>query len=98
MAALTHPFKAEIEQLRQAILAADPTIQEGVKWNSPSFRTTEYFATIRLRASAGVQLILHRGARSRALPPGGVAIPGFVALAERLPLLRPLLQQWLGWV
>jgi len=48
MAALDHPFKVEIEAIRQAILGADPRIREGIKWNAPSFRTTEYFATTHL--------------------------------------------------
>ena len=40
----------------------------------PSFRTTEYFATINLRAKTGIGVILHLGAKVRQLPPGGVAI------------------------
>lgn len=66
LAALEHPFKTEILALRQIVLAADPNIAEGVKWKSLSFRTTEYFATFHFRASEGVQLILHRGAKRRA--------------------------------
>ena len=74
MAALQHPFKAEIETLRRAILAADSSIAEGIKWNVPSFRTTEYFATTHLRAKAGVGLVLHLGAKARELPSGGLVI------------------------
>jgi hypothetical protein len=74
MAALVHPFKAEIEQIRALILGVDPSIAEGIKWNAPSFRTSEYFATTNLRAKGGVGVILHLGARSRALPAGGIAI------------------------
>jgi len=66
LAALDHPYKAEIMQLRQLILAADPRIGEAIKWNAPSFYTTEYFATFHLRAKAGAQLILHLGAKVRA--------------------------------
>jgi len=39
MKTLEHPFKSEIEMLRRAILAVDPAVAEGIKWNSPSFRT-----------------------------------------------------------
>lgn len=74
MAALDHPFKAEIETLRRAILAVDPAIAEGIKWNAPSWRTTDYFATTHLRGKAGFSLILHLGAKDRALPAGGPAI------------------------
>lgn len=74
MKSLDHPFKAEIEAIRKKIKGAAPGIQEGIKWNAPSFRTTEYFATTNLREKAGIGLILHLGAKVRALPAGGVAI------------------------
>lgn len=66
MLALDHPFKKEIEVLRRIILAADPSIREGIKWKVPSFRTTEYFATMHLRAKKGIGVILHLGAKVRA--------------------------------
>jgi hypothetical protein len=72
LAALDHPCKPEILALRQVILGADPAIAEGIKWNAPSFRTSEWFATFHLRAKEGVQLILHLGAKKRA-DPGEVA-------------------------
>jgi len=85
MKTLEHPFKSEIEMLRRAILAVDPAVAEGIKWNSPSFRTGEYFATTNLRARAGIGLILHLGAKVRDLPGGGVKI------ADPAELLK-----WLG--
>lgn len=74
MAALDHPFKAELQTLRRAMLAVDPSIAEGIKWNAPSWRTSEYFATTHLRSKAGLGLILHLGAKVRALPDGGLDI------------------------
>ena len=65
LAALEHPQKAEILALRRVVLGADPRISEGIKWNAPSFRTSEDFATFHLRARGGVQLILHFGAKKR---------------------------------
>ena len=65
LAALEHPFKPAILALRQIILGADSNISESVKWNAPSFRTTEHFATFQLRARDGVQIVLHRGAKAR---------------------------------
>ncbi len=65
---LDHPLKAEIEGVRQAILAADPAISEGIKWNAPSFFYKDWFATFHLRAKSGVQIILHRGARVKDVP------------------------------
>ncbi|HEU4451670.1 MAG TPA: DUF1801 domain-containing protein [Longimicrobium sp.] len=65
LAALDHPRKPEILALRRIILAAHPSIAEGIKWNAPSFRTTEWFATFHLRATDGVRIILHFGAKVR---------------------------------
>ena len=65
LADLEHPRKREILAIREILLGADPTIAEGIKWNAPSFRTSEYFATFHLRAKDGVQLILHLGAKKR---------------------------------
>lgn len=64
--ALEHPRKPELLALRTIILGAAPQIGEGIKWNAPSFRTSEYFATFNLRAKDGVQLVLHLGAKKRA--------------------------------
>jgi len=68
MTRLDHPHKAAIQELRRIICAADPSIAEGVKWNAPSFRTTEYFATTHLRATEGIGIILHLGAKVREAP------------------------------
>jgi hypothetical protein len=65
LASLEHPFKPEITAIRDIILGADPAIAEEIKWNAPSFRTHEFFATFHLRAKGCVQVILHRGAKVR---------------------------------
>ena len=74
LASLDHPFKPEILAIRQIILGADPSIAESVKWNAPSFYTTEHFATMQLRAKDGVQVILHLGAKPRDTATSGIAI------------------------
>lgn len=65
MRALDHPLKAQLETLRRCILDAHPSIREGIKWNAPSFRTVEYFATFHLREEAGFSVVLHLGAKAR---------------------------------
>ncbi len=65
LAASDYPRKAEIVALGEIILGADPSIAQGIKWNSPSYRTTDWFATSNLRVKEGVQIILHFGARKR---------------------------------
>jgi hypothetical protein len=60
-----HPRKDAFLALRAIILGADAAIAEGIKWNVPSFRTTEWFATLHVRGNDGVQVIMHLGARTR---------------------------------
>ena len=53
-----------IEELRAAVLAADPRIVENVKWNSPNFTLDgQDRVTLRANPKGGVQVILHRGAK-----------------------------------
>ena len=85
MARLKHPHKAEIAALRAIVLATGKSIADGIKWNAPSFRTTEYFATTHLRAKRGIGLILHLGAKVRDIPADGLKI------ADPAKLLK-----WLG--
>ncbi|HEX2617978.1 MAG TPA: DUF1801 domain-containing protein [Flavobacteriales bacterium] len=83
MAALDHPMKAEIEAVRRAILAADPSITEGIKWSGPSFRTSDFFATLNNpsnpRTSDHVALVLHTGVSVK-----GLALQGAIADPEGL--------------
>jgi hypothetical protein len=71
---LCHPMTAEIQLIRAAILGADSSIKEGVKWNAPSFRTHEYFATTNLREKKGIGVILHLGAKVRDVEPGSLKV------------------------
>jgi len=84
IAALKHPLAADIETVRKAILSVDKSIADGVKWNSLSFRTTEWFATWNWRAKDQIQLVLHLGARN-----------GKTADRERIPDPKGLLT-WKG--
>lgn len=63
MSRLEHPLKKEIESVRAIILGVSATIHDGIKWNSVSFRTSEYFATVNLRSRDAVQLVFHLGAK-----------------------------------
>jgi hypothetical protein len=111
MAALDHPLKADIEAVRAAMLATDPSISDGVKWNAPSFRTTEWFATVNLRSRDAVQVILHLGAKAGkeagAIPdPEGllewrgkdraiVTLGSGSALKANLPPLKAVVKVWI---
>jgi Domain of unknown function (DU1801) len=65
LAGLAHPREPVIFALRDIILGTDSSITESVKWNAPSYATTEHFATFHLRAKDAVQLVLHLGSRGR---------------------------------
>lgn len=61
-----YPLKRELEAVRLTILTVSPKIEEGVKWNAPSFHIGEnWFATVNLRSTKAVQLVLHLGAKAR---------------------------------
>ncbi|MFG3701398.1 DUF1801 domain-containing protein [Micromonospora sp. NPDC047620] len=57
---LDHPFKVEVEMLRESIKAINPKITEQVKWKAPSFSYKgEYLATFNLWAKEHVHLVFH---------------------------------------
>ena len=91
MDSLQHPFKAEIQAIRRVILGVDPSIAEGIKWNAPSFRTTEYFATTNLREKAGIGVILPLGAKVRDTGPGGLVLQGPAQLVKWLAKDRAMI-------
>jgi hypothetical protein len=63
-----HPLRVELDALRHIILDADTAIVEGVKWNTASFRTTEWFATLNgPRHVKEPMVILHAGAKAKGL-------------------------------
>ncbi|MGC4055913.1 MAG: DUF1801 domain-containing protein [Paludibaculum sp.] len=76
--------------LRQLILSVDPAIGEAIKWNAPSFHTTEHFATMNLRARNGLGIILHFGAKKNAIAETGIQIPDPHGLLEWLAKDRAL--------
>jgi Domain of unknown function (DU1801) len=88
---LDHPFKAEIQAIRTAILGVSAEVAEGIKWNAPSYRTTEYFATTNLREKAGVGIILHLGAKVRDVGPAGISIQDTEGLLKWLSKDRAMI-------
>jgi hypothetical protein len=60
---LEHPHKAGVESLRRAILTLDERITEEIKWNAPSFKLNEHFATFKLHPPTQIQLVLHTGSK-----------------------------------
>jgi hypothetical protein len=114
MTELDHPFKAEIQAIRELVLSLAPEVREGVKWNAPSYRTTEYFATTNLRVKNGIGVILHLGAKVRE-ETGSIADPqqlltwhggdraslSFGGMAEfkaKRAAFKAILEQWIPHV
>jgi len=91
--ATDHPLRREIGEVRRILLDADPAIREGVKWNAPSFRTTEWFATLNNpgnpRARDRVMLVLHAGAKAKGIETKG-KVPDPEGLLEWLGKDRAL--------
>jgi hypothetical protein len=69
IADLGEPARVQVELVREIILGASPAIGEEIKWNVPSFFTTDHFATLNLRGATGVRVVLHLGAEVRAPEP-----------------------------
>jgi uncharacterized protein YdhG (YjbR/CyaY superfamily) len=59
MARLKHPLKNEIEAVRKIIKGANRKINERIKWNAPSYCTTEDFVTFNPRNLDAVHLVFH---------------------------------------
>lgn len=77
---LVHPLHADIEAVRKIMLGADPSISDGIKWNSLSFRRSDWFATVNLRSKDVVQLVFHTGAKVKANPELKIADPAGLML------------------
>lgn len=69
---LNHPFRQEIEALRQTILRTSVNLSESIKWNAPNYSIrNEDRITMRIHPpKQQVQLIFHRGATVQEQPQG----------------------------
>ena len=80
-----HPLRKEIDQLRTIILGVDKSIEEGVKWNTASFKTSDWFATLNgPKHIKEPMIILHAGAKAKG-----------IVLKDRIPDPQSLIK-WLG--
>jgi hypothetical protein len=67
---LNHPFRNEIEQLRNCILSANSKLTENIKWNGPNYCfDNEDRITMRIQPTTNqIQVIFHRGAKVKEQP------------------------------
>lgn len=65
-----HPFREEIEHLRNYILSAIPNLKENIKWNGPNycFDNADRITMKIQPPTKQVQLIFHRGASKMTQP------------------------------
>jgi len=114
MTVLDHPFKAEIQAIRELALSLGPEVREGIKWNAPSYRTSEYFATTNLRVKNGIGVILHLGAKVRdetvsiddpqclltwhGSDRASVSFSSMEDFNAKRPAFKAILEQWIPYV
>jgi hypothetical protein len=61
-AAYESPMKAAMLRVREIVLAADPRIDECIKWKTPTFTFGGNLASFNPRAKRHVSLLFHTGA------------------------------------
>jgi uncharacterized protein YdhG (YjbR/CyaY superfamily) len=60
MGKLDHPFKAEVQMIREIIKKVNKDINEQIKWNAPSFSYHgEYLVTFNLWEKQKIHLVFH---------------------------------------
>lgn len=97
LGAFDHPQRATLQAVREVVLSADPAIEEGIKWNAPSFHVAgAWFATLHLksraparRATSPTALLLHFDVKGR--PRDGATIDDPSGLLEWLGKDRAML-------
>jgi uncharacterized protein YdhG (YjbR/CyaY superfamily) len=66
MKKLDHPFKAEVQMMREIIMSVNEDITEQIKWNAPSFRYKgESLVTFNLWEKQKIHLVFHNPKISR---------------------------------
>lgn len=58
-----HPQAALMSEVRDAILAADPRVEECIKWSCPTFTYAGNIVSINPQAKTFVSLMFHTGGR-----------------------------------
>lgn len=60
MEALDHPFRAEVQRLREIIKGLNPDVTEQITWNAPTFsHGGAYIATFNLHSADRVHIVFH---------------------------------------
>ena len=62
LAAYDNPMKPVVERVREILLAADPRIDECIKWKTPTFTYAGYLVSFNPRSKTHASLLFHTGA------------------------------------
>ncbi|MBI1933340.1 MAG: DUF1801 domain-containing protein [Ignavibacteriales bacterium] len=65
---LDHPYKEGIEFLRNVIKKCNDSIIEEIKWNAPSYKLENHFATFKLYPPKNIQIVLHTDSKLKGDP------------------------------
>jgi hypothetical protein len=63
LARLPAPLRPQIDAIRAVFHALSPAVAEEIKWNTPSFRAGDDFATLHLRDPARPMVVFHTGVK-----------------------------------
>lgn len=81
---LNHPYRNEIEKLRNCILTANSDLTENIKWNGPNYCVDgKDRITMRINPPKPVQIIFHCGAKVQKQPKEKLIIENFDILTWR---------------
>jgi hypothetical protein len=103
---LDHPLKDAMFEVRNIILAADPRIQESIKWSTPTFSYNGDLASLQPKAKKFVSLMFHRGSE---IPGEHAGLVGTAALVRTMKFtdlsevklrrkeLEDIVRAWCTW-
>jgi hypothetical protein len=63
LARLPPPLRQQVDAIRAVFHALSPAVAEEIKWNTPSFRASDDFATLHLRDPAKPMVVFHTGVK-----------------------------------
>ncbi|MBM3934830.1 MAG: DUF1801 domain-containing protein [SAR202 cluster bacterium] len=105
-AAFEHPLKDAMLLAREVILAADPRIEECIKWKTPTFTFKGNLASFNPRSKSHVSLLFHTGAHIPGSHPrleGGADTARYMKFADAADVkaqkadLERVVRAWCDW-
>ena len=106
LAAYDNPMKDVVLRVREIVLAADPRIEECIKWKSPTFTFSGNLASFNPRSKKHASLMFHTGAAIPGEHPrlqGGGDTARYMTFADvaeaeaARPDLEAIVAAWCDW-